>query len=338
MNKLAIAVFALALALVGCGDTTFNGQAFIKDKGATKKLSDMEVMLTTSKDLLNRTDSYKENIGKIISTFQSENSTLNNIMERKKSYEGLASAFLSNEGALKPLDPSILPSVQKALEEIDSVYKTKRNAQSNDFAQLKDASHPAIYYDPTSPSIKLKVRTDAEGKFSFKAKDDDDSVLVAKQGGNYWYVIIPKESHDIALADSNLHNSKCPTCLFTLERTSALRSELSTYAAKKMEASSATTLKSDATAAEDTFTKEVETLSKNMKGIPKRVGDIERFKGLVDLVAAGGGMTSAMRASNAQDATRLNIDVVNYRAKNDELLKELNKRVAALHSELALLR
>jgi hypothetical protein len=330
-----ILISLLVFALIGCGETTYNGEAFVKNGSDTVKLSDMEIVLTTGKDLLANSISYKANVDKLVTGIQSKGAKLEIIQAQKKNFDSMSLVFLSNENALKPIDPNILPAAQKILEEIKNLYLSKKAELDAEIEQIKAGVQPAIFFDPALQNIKLKTRTNAEGKFSFKIKEEEDLVLVANSGASFWYISLPKEKRDIALADSNLHNAKCSTCFFSQEKSALLTKEIQSYAVEKIAASSVGITKLSLSSEDETLNTELEALSKKFKGIPARVGEITQNDGLANMIASSGGFVAEMRARNKSSAIQLEIDVVKLRAKNDELLKTFLKRVTELKSELS---
>lgn len=322
------------ISLMGCSETIYTGQAFVKMGTETEKISDMDVFIASTKDLKNINNEYRVGVDLVASKLKAAKTDLLKIKVRLEENNNIAKIIAEDEAQLKPIDPSILKSVKSSLEEINKSLAEKKLSLDSEIIKLKSGIHPSIYLDYAEKIAITKVKTDADGKFILKSKINDGLVFIARRGQYYWYVSPPKNTIEIILADSNLHLTKCESCYFDGEQTKDLRAELAAYALEKININENAEVISEIFDNEISLSNDVQAQALKNKAISVRYGKLVKDDAYLTVLASAGVGTAEARGKHHQSAITLEKDIINYRTANDANVKKLLKNTNQLKSEL----
>jgi hypothetical protein len=331
--KLKALALVLSLILFGCGDSSFQGQAFVDVAGASQRISNMDIKLIPISSIDNNKEKFKSNVDEILSKLTSDKSNSNKRKSLHEQLKKIADVLLDNESILKPIDGNLLKSAMSMLEELQNSIKSKDATLQKNFESLKLAKNPNIYILDKYADEYLATKTDADGRFKLKVNTKDVSLIVANKDNILWCLTLPEKTDiPLNLTLSNNFESECKECFFGSEKSKGIIGEISNYAVKKLESVNVSESATFEDKQMEKLAASVSALSKKHHQILKTIGrlpiDKALSQGLGDTISG-----ISMRADIRREEINLEISIIEAREKHSTLVKEFIDKITELKLE-----
>lgn len=99
----------------------------------------------------------------------------------------------------------------KAKKDLEAQINKIKGLQ-NEIEYLKEWKHGPVTFTRKSMNGSIKTKTNAEGEFSIKLKDDRNYIILAEKADIYWFIPIKSTDKLIKLNNNNGYRTFCAIC------------------------------------------------------------------------------------------------------------------------------